>query len=60
MRGRSFLLFALITLVSLAGFLAGWLFRDGPSPRALASAALVAGVVFVSGGIAALRESPRR
>ena len=55
MRSRNALLFTLLTTVSLAGFIAGWLFREGPSIRAFAVLALTGGAVLVAGAIASAR-----
>ena len=52
-------LFALFTLVSLAGFFSGWLFREGPSPRALAGVGLTALVALVAGALASLPRTSR-
>jgi hypothetical protein len=53
MTRKSFLLFVLAALVSLSGFVAGWLYREGPSVRAFFALALTAVVVLVAGTIAA-------
>ena len=59
MSRRSLTLFTLFALVSLAGFFAGWLVREGPSPRALAVVGLTALVALVAGAIAALPRASR-
>lgn len=59
MRSRSVALFALLALVSLSGFFAGWLFREGPSLRAFAVLGMTGLVSLVAGAIAAL-PSPTR
>lgn len=55
MRSRNTLLFFLFSLVSFAGFVAGWLFREGPSVRAFSVLALTAGAALVAGAIASAR-----
>jgi hypothetical protein len=55
MRSRNTLLFVLFSVVSLAGFVAGWLFREGPSARAFAVLALTVGAALVAGAIVSVR-----
>lgn len=59
MSRRSLTLFALSVLVSLSGFFAGWAFREGASPRALAAVGLTALLALVAGAIAALPRASR-
>ena len=60
MQRRSVFLFALFAAVSLAGFLAGWLFREGPSLRAFGVLALTLAVSLVAGALARPAEPARR
>jgi hypothetical protein len=59
MNRKTFFLFVLAGFVSLSGFVAGWLYREGPSVRAFFALALTGSVVFVAGAIAARHTCAR-
>lgn len=59
MTRRSVALFALFAFVSLSGFFAGWLFREGLDARALAALGLTVLVALAAGAIASLPQTAR-